>query len=157
MRPQTQMWLAMVNPHRNPIISLTDIDTAVNEINDIVHGMNAVSYLNDRNTQLAVERLLINIGEATSNLRRIFGKEHLDKIVPESSDIIRFRNNLARILHEWKTLVKISTRIRTSMILPDLGWFSGDFGVFSGAQAHFPQPPLFVSVPGQHSAGVRKC
>ena len=105
------------NQHRNPLVSLADIDMAAAEIGEIVQGMGATAYFDDRRTQLAVERLLINVGEAAVNLRRVYTKDQTDKLLPEADDIITFRNNL---VHQYKSVTSQAVWDYITLYLPKL-------------------------------------
>ena len=65
---------------------------------------------------------------------------------------------LAPILHERCGVGEIFPyRRRNKESNAVLASRQGDSDRFPGFQRHFPQPPFFVSVPGQHSAVVRRC
>jgi uncharacterized protein with HEPN domain len=94
---------------------LHDIADSGGAIAEHVVGMTFEQYLDDRKTRGAVEREFIIIGEALRELLRI--EPSLSKQIPESGQIIGFRNSLA---HKYRHIDHQKVWVIIHSFLPPL-------------------------------------
>ncbi len=80
-------------PRRDPRAFLADILAAADAINTMLHGIDFVAYAESIEKRSAVERQLLNIGEAMNHLRRLRPEWMARFTTPDR--IVAFRNILA--------------------------------------------------------------
>lgn len=77
---------------RNIDAYISEIQSAIGDIQSYIKGLDFKSYLSDNKTKDAVERRLITAGEALSQMSKM--DEHLGQKISDFRKIVAFRNIL---------------------------------------------------------------
>ena len=87
----------------DPIPSLNDIMRNADVIGNYLEGVSFDDYITNKEKQDAVERRLVNIGEAARNVSRIYSARKLSiQLPPEIEQAVELRNMLA---HQYRDVL----------------------------------------------------